>query len=100
MTRFWACQRSSCRAKSANLDNTTITDAGLKEIGKIKSLVELDLYQTKITDEGLKHLAPLTNLRELFVEETKVTSQGASDLKKLLPKWAWFSLARNRVTRT
>jgi hypothetical protein len=44
-----------------------LTNDGLKEIGKIKTLRVLILPQGKFDDDGMKQLAELTNLEELTV---------------------------------
>jgi hypothetical protein len=44
-----------------------ITDTGLKEVAKIKTLKVLILPQGKFGDDGVKELAVLTNLEELSV---------------------------------
>jgi hypothetical protein len=59
-----------------DLDFTEVTDAGLKELGSLKSLSFLDLMGTKVTDAGLKHLTGLKNLASLDLRETKVTESG------------------------
>jgi internalin A len=62
-----------------------ITDAGLKEIAKIKSLKVLNLPQGKFGDDGVKELAALTNLEELSVSHGvgDVGIYPLKDLKKL-----------------
>jgi len=62
---------------------TEVTDAGLKELKKLKSLQSLDLTDTKITDAGLKELKELKSLQELDLSGTKVTDAGLKELKEL-----------------
>ena len=38
------------------LDNTSVTDAGLKSVAGLTRLVDLRLSHTQITDAGLKHI--------------------------------------------
>jgi len=40
-----------------------ITDAGLKELARLKNLHTLSLYGTRVTDAGLKELAGLKNCK-------------------------------------
>jgi hypothetical protein len=42
--------------QSLRLNNTRITDAGLKELAGLKQLQELDLDNTRVTDKGRKEL--------------------------------------------
>ena len=57
----------------------------LKGIGAFKALKSLNLEDTKVTDAGLKHLAGLKALKELHLDSTKVTDAGVSRLKRALP---------------
>jgi Leucine-rich repeat (LRR) protein len=66
-------------------DNPKVTDAGLKELARLKQLQWLHLYQTKVTDAGLKELAALKNLHTLDLRDTKVTDAGLKELRKALP---------------
>lgn len=66
-----------------NLSKTSVTDAALAEIGKMKKLVRLDLHQTGITDNGLAHLHDLAELRYLNLYGTQVSDKGLAQLAKL-----------------
>ena len=66
--------------------NKKITDAGLKEVAKLKQLNFLALNLTQITDVGLKEVAKLKQLRFVNLEDTKVTKAGVDQLIKVLPK--------------
>ena len=68
------------------LSNTKITDAGLKEVSKLGRLTYLILHETQITDSGLKELAKMKQLTDLILVGTKVTSEGQSKLVEALPK--------------
>jgi hypothetical protein len=46
-------------------------------------VVALDLNNTKVTDSGLRRLAHLTQLRQLGLQNTKVTDAGLKDLAHL-----------------
>lgn len=78
----------------ADLDNVQVltlidsglTDAGLKELAKLKQLKTLSLKNTKITDKGLKDLAKLKQLTFINLEDTKTTGKGRRELRKALPK--------------
>src|SRR5437868_6633691 len=66
-----------------DLDNTKVTDAGLKELKEVKSLQTLYLSVTAVTDAGLKELKELKNLQTLYLNGTKVTDRGLKELKDL-----------------
>jgi hypothetical protein len=66
-----------------DLDNTIMTDAGLKHLVGLKQLRELYLRTTQVTDAGLKHLAGLKYLQTLALDETKVTDAGLKHLAAL-----------------
>ena len=68
-----------------NLDQTQLTDAGLKDVAKLQKLKYLYLDGTKISDEGLKEVAKLQQLQFLRILDTKVTGAGVAELQKALP---------------
>ena len=51
----------------------------------MQQLDELDLNDTQITDAGLKEVAKLQKLETLWVSDTQVTEAGVAELKKALP---------------
>ena len=65
------------------LDETKMTDAGLKELAGLKSLQALYLAGTRVTDAGLKEVAGLKSLQTLDVRRTKVTDAGLKELAGL-----------------
>jgi Leucine-rich repeat (LRR) protein len=68
------------------LNNTKITDEGLKELPKLKNLTyTLNLSFTQITDASIKELAKLKNLKNLTLMNTQITDTGAAELKKAMP---------------
>jgi hypothetical protein len=60
-----------------------ITDAGLKDVAKLKNLKSLDLGGTRITDLGLKDVAKLQKLEDLDLSSTKITTAGLREVAKL-----------------
>ncbi len=65
---------------------TSVSDVGLAVIGKIDTLVELNVENAgEITDVGLKHLHELKELRALFLGDSKYSPEGLKELKKALP---------------
>jgi hypothetical protein len=66
-----------------DLSKTSVTDAGLGGVGKLKRLVRLDLNQTKVTDAGIAALKGLENLTYLNLYGTEVTDAGLETLKSM-----------------
>jgi Leucine-rich repeat (LRR) protein len=69
-----------------SLDDSRLTDEGLRHIGQITTLRELSLNHTRITDAGLRHLTGLKDLERLYVGDTRVTRSGCAMLHQALPK--------------
>lgn len=65
------------------LQESDVTDEGLKEVSRFTNLKVLFLGGTKIGDSGLKHLANLKKLEELTLIGTKVTDKGMEHLAKI-----------------
>ena len=90
----WLIKKPTGELTKADLEQVTqldflltlITDASLKDIGKLQKLEELDLRFSKITDAGLVELAKLQKLVDLALKFTKVTNAGVAELKRALPK--------------
>jgi hypothetical protein len=68
-----------------SLDNTQITDEGLRHLIVLKNLASLSLNNAQVTDEGLRHLIGLKDLAHLKLKNTQVTDEGKMALKKALP---------------
>jgi len=66
-----------------NLDNASVSDAGLDNIAKLSVLTRLHLSNTGITDKGIVKLQSLQHLQSLNLTGTKVTAQGVTQLSKL-----------------
>ena len=61
-----------------------ITDAGLMEVARLQQLTSLNLFFCKqITDSGLKEVAKLEKLTELALFATKITDAGLKEIAKL-----------------
>ena len=57
---------------SVVVEETQVTDVGLKDLASLKSLQVLDLWETQVTDAGLKELAVLKSLQVVQLARTKV----------------------------
>ncbi len=60
-----------------------VTDAGVKTIGGLSSLQQLDLSGTQITDSGLENLKGLNNLQRLDLNETQISDAGLARLEEM-----------------
>jgi Leucine-rich repeat (LRR) protein len=70
--------------RELNVQNTRVSDAGLKHISGLKNLKRLSASDNKrIADAGLEALAGLENLEVLWVSDCKVTGSGLKHLAGL-----------------
>ena len=65
-----------------DLSYTDLSDQGVKELERMRSLDRLVLEGTKLTDKGLARLATFSNLKEITVGFTEVTKEVADALQK------------------
>jgi Leucine-rich repeat (LRR) protein len=71
------------QVKALYLSDTAITDAGLCALAESKELETLDLSDTAITDAGVKSLAGLDQLQTLSLQYTKTADDGLKALAQL-----------------
>jgi hypothetical protein len=75
--------RIHCNDRSEELP---LTDAGLKYVSSFSGLETLSLENTRVTDAGLRHLRGLRNLQRLYLgANSSVSDAGAADLQARLP---------------
>jgi hypothetical protein len=75
------------RLRALDLNDTRVTDAGLRTLAELPALQELRLARTKITDEGFKkYLGSKQSLRKLDLTGTEVKGKTKRDWKKLDPE--------------
>ncbi len=74
-----------------------VTDAGLKELARTKSLQTLSFTGTQLTGANLKALAGLKNLQDLNLSGTQVTDEGLQELAGL-KSLRWLYLVDTQVT--
>ncbi|HEY2250682.1 MAG TPA: hypothetical protein VGH74_06460 [Planctomycetaceae bacterium] len=77
--------QAAAHLKELDLQQTQITDSGLKIIGRLKNLELLELRSTRVTDAGLGELSNLTRLKELYLSGADVTDAAVADLQRTLP---------------
>jgi hypothetical protein len=83
--------------KGLNVDDTQVTDAGLRHLKGLNQLVILDLGGTRVTDAGMKSLRALSRLECLWLDRTRVTDAGLQNLKTL-PQLQMLEFDGTRVT--
>jgi hypothetical protein len=62
-----------------------LNDDGLRQLGQLPLLTQLDLRDTAVTDAGLTALRHYHSLTELDLRGSKVTEKGIAALRKALP---------------
>lgn len=69
--------------RELGLDNTDITDWGMRMLASFPSLEELSL-NIKVTSRGMTHVAQLSSLKRLYFPwDTKITGAGVQHISKL-----------------
>ena len=99
------------RLTTVSLSGTRVTDAELRNLGKLEGLTALDLSGTEISDFGLEHLARLGKLEDLNLSGTAVSdTRAADDRRTIFPpalaarqqprarRWDWIQLRRMERT--
>ncbi len=76
---------------SLELENSAITDKGIKALPELPNLRCLDLDSTAITDEAMGRISTIVSLEELWIEDTKITDVGFL-LLRVLPKLTFLSI--------
>lgn len=69
--------------RKVDLANCDVHGEGLRHLGALKGLLELNLTLTPVSDDGLQHLGGLTELRSLGLASTQCTGTGFAHLKGL-----------------
>lgn len=68
-----------------SLANTQITDAGLQYLKGMTQLEWLNLDSTQVSDTGLEQIKDLPRLKRLVLTHTGVTDEGVKRLREALP---------------
>lgn len=63
----------------------TLTNEGLRYVGRLTDIQQLLIVRVPITDSGLTWLRPLRKLTRVQFEDTYVTAAGVAQLQKALP---------------
>jgi Leucine-rich repeat (LRR) protein len=75
-----------------------ITNAGLKEVAKLGKLSTLALADTQVTDAGLKQIGKLSQLTSLFLHGTQITDVGLKEIAKF-KQLSGLNLAGTKATK-
>jgi hypothetical protein len=62
------------------VENTRVGDAGIASISRMTNLVYLSLRGTQVSDVALRHLQGLVNLESLNLSNTRISNQGLREL--------------------
>lgn len=76
------CQLGGVKTVTA-LEGVPMTNDHLAKLGRIKSLVQIDINDGSITDEGIAHLTGLGNLESLTVANNAVTDGSMASFAKM-----------------
>jgi uncharacterized membrane protein len=71
--------------RKLHLQNTGISEAGLRQLHTLAQLQSLNLVGTKITTRSFAALSGLKNLRQLYLYQTPIDSAGLAQLRALFP---------------
>ena len=80
-----------------DLSEREVTEAALRQLGRLPRIGTLRLDGSSIRDGGLEHIGNLAQLQRLSLDNTEITDAGLQHLKGLT-QLEWLSLARTRVT--
>jgi hypothetical protein len=80
-----------------DLEETDVSDEGLRWFHKLNKLDRLKLRATLVTGKGLVHLKPLTSLSDLSIANDSIGDEGLENLVGL-KKLTSLNLSRSRVT--
>ena len=75
-----------------------VTDAGMKNLVRLKNLESLRLSRCQITGDGMQYLKQMTRLKTLDVYDTHVDNSGLQQLKGL-KKLTFVVAKRTNVTK-
>ena len=79
--------RNCKELEQLHLENTSVTDAGLRHLQAMNKMTWLVLNHTEVSDAGLIHLQGLTRpLVRIDLFGTKVSREGVDTLQAALPR--------------
>lgn len=81
--KFLYLLKSFKHLTTLDLSDTTISDAGMKEIHQLASLKSLTIARTGITDAGMQGINKLSNLTSLNLQSTRLINVGFKEICEL-----------------
>jgi hypothetical protein len=79
------------------LNNTDVSDAGIKHLADLKSLKSLSISDTLVTDDGLNALSELPKLQTLYISFLDVSDNGMEVLASIT-SLQHLDMCKTRVT--
>jgi len=79
----WKALRGLTNLRELSVNDTTIDEAAMKEIGQLRQLSTLYLAHNEVTDAGVCHLAGMTQLTKLGLLQKDITDKSVPTLMKL-----------------
>ncbi len=80
---FLESKQSAWDVKRLSLELTNISDASMSSIAAMDDLTELDLTECKVTDRGIAELAKHRSLRKLWIGGTQVSDKSIEVLSSI-----------------
>jgi internalin A len=79
----WRALRELPKLRELAVNDTSIDEAAMKEIGQLRQLSTLYLAHNDITDAGVRHLAGMTQLTSLGLLQKGMTDESVPTVMKL-----------------
>jgi len=86
----WASKGMFKRVTWVSSRKGSMTDADLRQVGKLTHLRGVNLWNAEVTDKGLAHLASLVELRTLILAGPGITDAGLVHLKGMPQLWELY----------
>ena len=74
-----------------SLSDCRLSDKGMENIGRISTLVFLDISQAKVKSEQLRHLSHLFKLQSIFLRYNEINDEGLNHII-CLPELKWYRI--------
>ncbi len=74
-----------------------VTDNGLRSIGALTEMRQLDLENSQVTDNGLRSMLAMTELRQLDLENSRITDEGMKIIGQMR-NLVTLSLCKTKIT--
>jgi hypothetical protein len=68
-----------------NLSKNDISNPGIIDLGVLKNLTEINLYETEVNAAALNHLMKLPKIEKIYLWETKLPPYYLDSIAKINP---------------